>query len=89
MVLFCAALDQNFESLSCHKIHTRRYLFGVLKHKTRYAKESNGSQKECYNIRLGASKKVGYNRSLSINLRCNLVTVHAVQHPVLENETVP
>ena len=33
-------------------------------------------------------KKVGYNRSLSISLRCNQVTVHAVQHPVLENETV-
>ena len=52
---FCAALDQNFESLSCHLIHTRRYLFGVLKHKTRYAKESNGSHRECYNVRLGAS----------------------------------
>ena len=80
---FCDALDQNFESLSCHIIPTRRYLFGVLKHTARYAKESNGIHKECYNVRLGASKKIGYNRSLSINLRCNQVTAHAVQLPVL------
>ena len=39
-----------------HNSHSKIH-FGVLNHKALYAKESNGSRKECYNVGLGASKK--------------------------------